>query len=43
MTTSEALTVLSRQSRAKMRDFGYAGLKDKEGMTTQFISMPAKI
>ncbi|EAH8300110.1 tRNA pseudouridine(13) synthase TruD [Campylobacter fetus] len=42
MTTSEALTVLSRQSRAKMRDFGYAGLKDKEGMTTQFISMPAK-
>ena len=42
MTTSDALHVLSEVTGAKMRDFGYAGLKDKQGMTTQFISMPRK-
>lgn len=42
LTTHEAISILSRHSGAKVRDFGYAGLKDKEGMTTQFISMPAK-
>lgn len=42
MTTSDALHLLSEVTGAKMRDFGYAGLKDKQGMTTQFISMPRK-
>ena len=42
MTTQEALHVLSEVTGAKMRDFGYVGLKDKQGMTTQFISMPRK-
>ena len=42
MTTQEALHALSEVSGVKMRDFGYAGLKDKQGMTTQFISMPRK-
>ena len=42
MTTQEALHALSEISGVKMRDFGYAGLKDKQGMTTQFISMPRK-
>ena len=42
MTTQEVLHVLSEVTGAKMRDFGYAGLKDKQGMTTQFISMPRK-
>ena len=42
MTTQEALHVLSEVTGAKMRDFGYAGLKDKQGMTTQFISIPRK-
>ncbi|WP_103604425.1 tRNA pseudouridine(13) synthase TruD [Campylobacter concisus] len=42
MTTSDALHVLSEVTGAKMRDFGYAGLKDKQGMTTQFISMPRR-
>ena len=42
MTTQEALQALSEVSGVKMRDFGYAGLKDKQGMTTQFISMPRK-
>lgn len=42
LSTSEALGILSSATGAKIRDFGYAGLKDKEGMTTQFISLPAK-
>lgn len=41
LTTSEALKLISAHTGAKMKDFGFAGLKDKEGMTTQFISMPA--
>lgn len=43
LTTFEALGILSEHLGVKMRDFGYAGLKDKEGMTTQFISFPAKL
>ncbi|PKZ29759.1 tRNA pseudouridine(13) synthase TruD [Campylobacter ureolyticus] len=42
LTTFEALHILSDYSGVKMRDFGYAGLKDKEGFTTQFISLPKK-
>lgn len=42
LTTYEALHILSDYLGAKMRDFGYAGLKDKEGFTTQFISLPKK-
>ena len=42
MTTQEALKALSDFSGVKIREFGYAGLKDKQGMTTQFISMPRK-
>lgn len=42
MTTKEALSALSSHLGVKMCDFGYAGLKDKEGMTTQFISLPSK-
>ncbi|QCD52433.1 tRNA pseudouridine(13) synthase TruD [Campylobacter sp. RM16192] len=42
MTTQEALKALSDFSGVKIKEFGYAGLKDKQGMTTQFISMPRK-
>lgn len=42
LSTSEALSILASATGAKIRDFGYAGLKDKEGMTTQYISIPAK-
>ena len=42
LTTSEMLKILSEFLGVKMRDFGYAGLKDKEGMTTQFVSFPFK-
>ena len=41
-TTWEALTVLSKHCGAKQRDFGYAGLKDKDGFTTQYISIEKK-
>ncbi|TXE88490.1 tRNA pseudouridine(13) synthase TruD [Campylobacter volucris] len=42
LSTSEALRILSEQSGIKIRDFGYCGLKDKQGLTTQYISMPKK-
>ena len=42
LSTSEALRILSEFSGIKMRDFGYAGLKDKQGYTSQYISLPKK-
>ncbi len=42
LNTQQALQILSEVTGAKMRDFGYAGLKDKQGMTTQFITLPKK-
>ncbi len=42
LTTNEAINMLSSFTGCKKRDFGYAGLKDKEGMTTQFLSLPAR-
>lgn len=42
LTTSQALQILSKNFGIKMRDFGYAGLKDKEGLTTQFVSFVGK-
>ncbi len=42
ISTHEALRILSERTGAKMREFGYAGLKDKQGLTTQHVSMPAK-
>ncbi|TEY31032.1 tRNA pseudouridine(13) synthase TruD, partial [Campylobacter sp. CH185] len=40
LTTNEALKILSEASGVKIRDFGYAGLKDKQGSTFQYLSMP---
>ena len=42
LTTNEALRILSEFSGAKMRDFGFAGLKDKQGQTFQHISIHKK-
>lgn len=42
LSTSEALRLLSEISGAKMREFGVAGLKDKQGQTFQYISVPKK-
>ena len=39
MTTWHMIQALSEACGAKTRDFGYAGLKDKDGMTTQYISI----
>jgi tRNA pseudouridine13 synthase len=39
LTTWAMLRILSEVCGAKIRDFGYAGLKDKDGMTTQYISI----
>lgn len=42
LTTWKMLEILSQHSDIKTREFGYAGLKDKDGMTTQFISVNKK-
>ncbi len=42
LTTNEALRLLSAACGAKMRDFGFAGLKDKQGQTFQRISIHKK-
>ncbi len=42
MTTWDMIKALSAHTGVKERDFGYAGLKDKDGMTTQYLSLPKK-
>lgn len=39
LTTWDMLQYISEVTGCKVRDFGYAGLKDKDGMTTQYISL----
>ncbi|WP_104636994.1 tRNA pseudouridine(13) synthase TruD [Helicobacter felis] len=39
-STWEMLSLFSQISGCKMADFGYAGLKDKQAITTQYISLP---
>jgi len=39
LTTWQMVQRLSEVCGAKTRDFGYAGLKDKDGMTTQYVSV----
>jgi len=42
LTTPEMLNRISSFTGIKKRDIGYAGLKDKEGLTLQWISVPRK-
>ena len=42
LTTWGMLQIFSETSGAKLREFGYAGLKDKDGMTIQYISILKK-
>jgi len=42
LTTPEMLKRFSAATGIKLKDIGYAGLKDKEGMTLQWISVPRK-
>lgn len=39
ITTWQMIQDISLFCGAKTRDFGYAGLKDKDGMTTQYVSI----
>jgi tRNA pseudouridine13 synthase len=40
MTTRDAALALGRASGVSERDIGYAGMKDKHGVTTQWFSLP---
>lgn len=42
LSTQQALSLISEQTGIKIREIGYAGLKDKQGMTTQMLSLPRK-
>jgi len=42
LTTPEMINKISSKTGIKARDIGYAGLKDKEGLTIQWISVPRK-
>ncbi len=42
MTTWELISTLSKYLKIKQRDIGYAGLKDKNSMSMQYISILAK-
>ncbi len=42
LTTWDMLKIFSSVCGAKVRDFGYAGLKDKDGLTTQYVSILKK-
>jgi tRNA pseudouridine13 synthase len=40
MTTRDAAVALARAAHVSERDVGYAGMKDKHGVTTQWFSLP---
>lgn len=42
LSTWDMVEILSNQIGCKSRDIGYAGLKDKNAMTIQYISLPRK-
>ncbi len=42
MTTRDAALALARAAGVSEREVGYAGMKDKHGVTTQWLSLPAK-
>ncbi|HEY3498762.1 MAG TPA: tRNA pseudouridine(13) synthase TruD [Polyangiaceae bacterium] len=42
VTTRDAVLALARAANVPERDIGYAGMKDKHGVTTQWLSLPGK-
>ena len=42
LSTWELISLLAKHLGIKEREFGYAGLKDKNAMTKQYISLPKK-
>jgi len=43
MSTFKLITVLAKATKLEQRDIGYAGLKDKNATTVQFISIPKNV
>jgi len=42
MNTRDAALAISRATRVPERDIGYAGMKDRHGVTTQWLSVPGQ-
>jgi tRNA pseudouridine13 synthase len=42
MNTRDAALAIARASKLSERDIGYAGMKDRHGVTTQWLSVPAR-
>ncbi len=42
LTTWEMINIISKEYNINSRDIGYAGLKDRNAMTIQYISLPKK-
>ncbi len=42
MNTRDAALAIARAARVLERDVGYAGMKDRHGVTTQWLSLPAR-
>jgi tRNA pseudouridine13 synthase len=42
MDTFDAIRLISKKLRISLYEIGYAGLKDKHGLTRQYISIPTK-
>ncbi len=42
MTTPDLVRAIARAAGVTERDIGYAGLKDRHGVTTQWLSLPAR-
>lgn len=42
MSTFKLITVISKATKLDLRDIGYAGLKDKNATTIQYISIPKR-
>jgi len=42
MNTRDAALAIARTARVPERDIGYAGMKDRHGVTTQWLSVPAR-
>jgi tRNA pseudouridine13 synthase len=40
MSTFKLITVIAKATQLEQRDIGYAGLKDKNATTIQYISIP---
>ena len=41
VTTPDLVRLLAREARVNERDIGYAGLKDRNAVTTQWLSLPS--